>query len=64
MMDFLQLSGKKILIFGVANRKSVAYHISRIVTEAGAECVYVVQNDTIRQSVAKLTGGLRSTSAT
>lgn len=56
MMDFLQLDGKKILLFGVANRKSVAYHISRIVTEAGAQCVYVVQNDTIRQSVARLVG--------
>jgi enoyl-[acyl-carrier protein] reductase I len=56
MMDFLQLAGKKILVFGVANRKSVAYHISRVVTEAGAECVYVVQNDTIRQSLSKLLG--------
>jgi len=56
MMDFLQLAGKKILIFGVANRKSVAYHISRVVTEAGAECVYVVQNDAIRQSLSRLLG--------
>ena len=27
--DFLQLDGKRILVFGVANRKSVAYHIAR-----------------------------------
>ncbi len=55
-MDFLQLSGKKILLFGVANRKSVAYHIARVLAEAGAECVYVVQNEAVRQNVGKLLG--------
>jgi len=56
-MDFLQLSNKSILIFGVANRKSVAWHIGRVLTEAGARCVYVVQNETVRQNVSKLLGG-------
>ena len=55
-MDFLQLTGKSILIFGVANRKSVAWHISRVLCEAGAKCVYVVQNDEVRDNVAKLLG--------
>ena len=55
-MDFLQLTGKSILIFGVANRKSVAWHIGRVLAEAGAKCVYVVQNDDVRQNVAKLLG--------
>jgi enoyl-[acyl-carrier protein] reductase I len=55
-MDFLQLTGKSILIFGVANRKSVAWHISRVLTEAGARCVYVVQNDDVRWNVSKLLG--------
>jgi len=55
-MDFLQLAGKSILIFGVANRKSVAWHISRVLTEAGAKCVYVVQNDEVRRNTAKLLG--------
>ena len=54
--DFLQLAGKPILIFGVANRKSVAYHIGRVLTEAGAECLYVVQNEAVRQGVARLLG--------
>jgi enoyl-[acyl-carrier protein] reductase I len=53
-MDFLQLTDKAILIFGVANRKSVAWHIGRVLGEAGARCVYVVQNEEVRQSVAKL----------
>jgi enoyl-[acyl-carrier protein] reductase I len=56
-MDFLQLAGKRILVFGVANRKSVAYHVGRVLAEAGAECVYVVQNEAILQSCAKLLPG-------
>jgi len=55
-MDFLQLAGKQILVFGVANRKSVAYHIGRVLTEAGAECLYAVQNEAVRQGVARLLG--------
>jgi enoyl-[acyl-carrier protein] reductase I len=55
-MEFLQLSGKSILIFGVANRKSVAYHIARVLDEAGAKCVYVVQNEDMKRNVAKLLG--------
>ncbi len=38
-MDFLQLEGKRILIFGVANRKSVAAHVAKTLRAAGAECV-------------------------
>jgi enoyl-[acyl-carrier protein] reductase I len=55
-MDFLQLADKTILVFGVANRKSVAYRISRVVEEAGATCVYVVQSDEIKESVSRLVG--------
>ncbi len=43
-MDFLQLAGKSILVFGVANRKSVAFHIGRLLEEAGARVVYVVRS--------------------
>jgi enoyl-[acyl-carrier protein] reductase I len=56
-MDFLQLSGKSILVFGVANRKSVAWHIARVLAEAGAKCIYVVQNDETRKTVEKLLAG-------
>jgi enoyl-[acyl-carrier protein] reductase I len=52
-MSFLQLENKSILIFGVANRKSVAWHIGRVVAEAGAKCVYVVQNEETKTSVSK-----------
>jgi enoyl-[acyl-carrier protein] reductase I len=40
--DFLQLSGKAILIFGVANRKSVAWHIGQTVSKlVGSAPVFV-----------------------
>ncbi len=52
--DYLGLLGKKIVVFGIANRKSVAYHITKQLEEAGAACIAVVQNDTIRERVAKL----------
>ena len=56
-MDFLDLKNKSILIFGIANRKSVAWHISRVLVEAGARCVYVVQNEELKAGVSKLIGG-------
>ncbi len=43
-MDFLQLAGKRILVMGVANRKSVAYHTGRVLEDAGAEVVYAVRS--------------------
>jgi enoyl-[acyl-carrier protein] reductase I len=56
-MDFLQLEQQTVLIFGVANRKSVAYAVSEALRQAGAECVYVVQSEQIRKSTAKLLDG-------
>lgn len=57
LMDFLQLAGKTILVFGVANRKSVAYHVGRTVAEAGADVAYVVRSDERKESVQKLLAG-------
>jgi len=56
-MDFLQLHGKSILVFGVANRKSVAYHIGKTLEEVGASVLYVVRSVKRRESVAKLLDG-------
>jgi enoyl-[acyl-carrier protein] reductase I len=44
-------------VFGVANRKSVAWCIGRTLAEAGAEVVYVVRSEARRESVAKLLSG-------
>ena len=56
MSDFLQLSGKTILVSGLANRKSVACHIGEVLRDAGAEVIYVVRSPQRKESVAKLVG--------
>ena len=55
-MDFLQLAGKRVLVFGVANRKSVAYRIGQVLQESGSEVVYVVRSAERKAQVAKLLG--------
>ena len=56
MSDFLQLAGKPIVVFGVANRKSVAYHIAKTLEDTGAEVIYVVRSQQRKESLAKLLG--------
>lgn len=53
-MDFLQLAGKRILVFGVANRKSVAFQTGKLLEQAGAEVIYVVRSEARKESLAKL----------
>jgi enoyl-[acyl-carrier protein] reductase I len=55
-MDFLGLAGKSILVLGAANRKSVAYHVGRVLTEAGADVLYSVRSPQRQESVQKLVG--------
>jgi len=57
MNDFLQISGKHYLIFGVANKKSVAYHVARMLLEQGALCTFVVRDDETCTKVAPLFPG-------
>lgn len=53
-MDFLQLSGKRFLIFGVANKKSVAHAVATMLRGEGAETVLVVRDAPTAERVAKL----------
>lgn len=56
-MSFLGLEGKTFLILGVANKKSVASHVARIVTDEGGSCIFSVQDEQKRQAVEKLFPG-------
>lgn len=56
-MNFLQLEGKRILVVGVANRKSVAFHVGCVLSEAGARVIYSVRSEERRQQLAKLLPG-------
>jgi enoyl-[acyl-carrier protein] reductase I len=55
--DFLGLAGRSILVFGVANKKSVAWHVAHTLEEAGCRVVYVVRSEERKASLAKLLAG-------
>jgi enoyl-[acyl-carrier protein] reductase I len=52
--DFLQLAGKTILVCGVANKKSVAWHTARVLEDAGANVVYAVRTQARREQLLAL----------
>jgi enoyl-[acyl-carrier protein] reductase I len=62
-IDFLQLSGKTVLVCGVANRKSVAWHIAKLLVEADCRVIYSVRSEARREQVAKLAGSIDSNSS-
>jgi len=53
-MSFLDLNGKTILVFGVADKKSVAYKIGEILWGEGARVIYSVRAPGRRDSVARI----------
>lgn len=52
--DFLNLAGKRFLVFGVANKKSVAWHVASGLERCGAVVTYVVRSEDRRESLKKL----------
>jgi enoyl-[acyl-carrier protein] reductase I len=55
-LDFLGLEEKTIVIFGLANRKSVAWHVGRILEQLGAQVVYVVRTEERREQLKDQVG--------
>lgn len=55
-MSFLQIENKAFLVFGVANRKSVAYAIGKTLQQCGARVAYVVRTDQRRDQLQRLLG--------
>ncbi len=55
-MNWLDLEGKTILVMGVANKKSVAFHIGKILQEEKARVIYSVRTEARKESVQKLVG--------
>jgi enoyl-[acyl-carrier protein] reductase I len=53
-LSFLNLAGKTFLVFGVANKRSVAHHVARLLEAEGATVVYSVRSPERKDSVAKL----------
>lgn len=51
MNDYLKLAGKTVLVFGVANRKSVAWFVAQSLEAAGARVIYSVRSEARRKSL-------------
>ena len=56
-MSFLDLNRKTFLVTGVANKKSVAYHIAKLLQGEGATIALSVRDELARESAAKLFPG-------
>ncbi len=56
-MSFLALDDKKFVVFGVANKRSVAYRIARMLEDEGATVVYSVQSEEARKGLSRLLAG-------
>jgi enoyl-[acyl-carrier protein] reductase I len=52
MTDWLGLAGKRVLVCGVANKKSVAWHVGTRLQEAGAEVAWTVHTEARRAELA------------
>lgn len=53
-MDYLDISGKKFLVFGVANKKSVACFIAKSLLDYGASVILSVQTEELQKKVESL----------
>jgi len=54
IMSFLGFENKKIVIFGLANKKSVACSIARVLEKEGAEIIHVVRSEQRAETARKL----------
>lgn len=53
-MSFLNLNNKRFIIFGLANKKSVACAIAKVLIAEGAEVIHVVRSEERRATALKL----------
>ena len=53
-MGFLNIEGKTFVVFGMANRKSVACAIAKTLKEEGAEIIHVVRSEQRVEAARKL----------
>ncbi len=53
-MDFLDIADKNFLVFGVANKKSVAFSVGEVLSEAKANVIYSVQSGERKESISKI----------
>ena len=54
----IDLAGKKGVVFGVANNRSIAWHIASALDKAGAQLALTYQNERLKDRVAELAGSM------
>ena len=50
------LAGKKGIVFGVANKRSIAWAIAQALSEAGAQLAFTYQGERLKENVEELVG--------
>ncbi len=56
-MDFLDIVGKTFLVFGVANKKSVAFSVGEVLSETKANVIYSARSEARKETVGKIIPG-------
>ncbi len=59
-MYSIDLKDKNVVVFGVANQRSIAWNIASILDKAGASVVLTYQNERFKNSVEKLSDTLQN----
>jgi|GEM_PF-6831790 len=57
-MGFLELENRRFVVFGLANKKSVACAIARVLAAEGSEVIHVVRTEERRATARKLFPGM------
>ena len=52
-MSFLGLKGKTFLVFGLANRKSIAWFTGKLLEEQGAQVLYSVRSEKRKDELSR-----------
>jgi len=55
-MEYLRLSGRNIVIMGVANRRSVAWAVAEVLRESGANLIFIFKDQYLLEKNRKLIG--------
>ena len=48
------LTGKKVVVMGVANKRSIAWGCAQALKEQGAEVIYTYQNERMKKPLERL----------
>ncbi|MGL4609976.1 MAG: enoyl-ACP reductase FabI [Trueperaceae bacterium] len=59
-MITINLEGKKGLVLGVANQRSIGWAIAEILGNAGAQLAFSYQGERLKEALEKLTAGLKN----